>query len=236
MVAYSPDRFSTKTAYMERWPGDDIVDILGFDDYWDLRHNNTDMAAFTNSLTLLGEMADEKGKVCALTEVGQEKIETLNWYTQTLLNGILTNNKTKKVIYACVWRNASTTHHYAPYPGHPAADDFVSFYNHDFTVFMNNVPELYESLQTTSTGWEKHEQEKTDVKIFPNPTSGLVKFSEINVDADVEIYNAGGRLILQKENTEFIDLSPFADGIYLLKITNKNGDKVNKKVLLCRNK
>lgn len=232
LFAYSPDRFSTKTAYLERWPGDEIIDILGFDDYWDLRHNNTDMNAFTNSLTLLGEMADEKGKVCALTEVGQEKIETHNWYTQTLLKGILTNEKTKKVAYACVWRNASITHHYAPYPGHPAVTDFLQFYNHNYTAFMSDVPELYESVQSNSTGLKK--KITGNIKIFPNPTSGLVKISEIDESAKIEIYNTKGQLILQKQNESTIDLSPFKDGLYLFRMKYK-GEELNQKILLCRN-
>jgi mannan endo-1,4-beta-mannosidase len=235
LFAYSPDRFSTKTAYLDRWPGDNIIDIMGFDDYWDLRHNNTDMAAFTNSLTLLGEMAEEKGKVCALTEVGQEKIETINWYTQTLLKGILTNEKTKKVAYACVWRNANATHHYAPYPGHPAENDFISFYNHDFTVFMNDVPELYETLQTTSTGSKFINRETSDIILFPNPTSGFVGISEGNLFTKVEIYNTGGQLVLQKTNTSSVDLSSFQNGVYFLRLKNKEGEEVNRKILLQKN-
>ncbi len=234
LFAYSPDRFSTKTAYLERWPGDEVIDILGFDDYWDLRYNNTDMAAFTNSLTLLGEMAEEKGKVCALTEAGQEKIESSNWFTQTLLKGILTNDKTKKVAYACVWRNASTTHFYAPYPGHPAVNDFISFYNHDYTVFMSDVPELYESVQSNTTQISMNPDKLTQVKFFPNPTSGLVKFSGIENNSKVEIYNTQGQLILQKQNVSIIDLSPFKDGVYLLRM-NYKGEEINQKVLLCRN-
>lgn len=231
LFAYSPDRFSTKTAYLDRWPGDNIIDIMGFDDYWDLRHNNTDMAAFTNSLTLLGEMAEEKGKVCALTEVGQEKIETINWFTQTLLKGILTNEKTKKVAYACVWRNASVSHHYAPYPGHPAVNDFLSFYNHDFTVFINDVPELYENMQSSTTGFKR--KNTAGIKIFPNPTSGLVKISEIDYSSEVEIYNLNGQLILQKQNESTIDLSSFNDGLYLFRMKFK-GEEINQKILLCR--
>jgi len=43
-----------------------------------------------------------------------------------------------------VWRNARerVTHHYAPYPGHPSADDFVKFYNQDKTLFAKDVKEI----------------------------------------------------------------------------------------------
>ncbi len=235
LFAYSPDRFSTKTAYMDRWPGDSFVDILGFDDYWDLRYNNTDMAAFTNSLTLLSEMATEKGKVCALTEVGQEKIETTNWFTQTLLKGIQTNDKTRKIAYACVWRNASTTHHYAPYPGHPAVNDFISFYNNPYTIFMTDVPELYEKLQSISTGLKESKHDNSEVVLFPNPTTGLLRISDLNNYPKIKIYNTGGQLILQNQNTSTIDLSGFKNGLYMVKLITSQGDEVNKKIFVIRN-
>jgi mannan endo-1,4-beta-mannosidase len=35
----------------------------------------------------------------------------------------------KSFNYFMLWRNGHTEHFYAPYPGHPSADDFLEFLN-----------------------------------------------------------------------------------------------------------
>ncbi len=60
---------------------------------------------------------------------------------------------------------------------------------------------------------------KTDIRLFPNPTMGVVKLSGVDAD-QVQVFDNMGRLILQVVRPgNSIDFSDAPAGIYLLKIT-----------------
>ncbi|MEL6867320.1 MAG: glycosyl hydrolase, partial [Bacteroidota bacterium] len=85
--AYSPDIFNDKAHYLECYPGDEYVDILGLDDYHDMGANGHP-EDLTKRLRMVVELAQEKDKVAALTETGLESIPQANWWTDTLLRSI----------------------------------------------------------------------------------------------------------------------------------------------------
>ncbi|MEL6276202.1 MAG: glycosyl hydrolase, partial [Bacteroidota bacterium] len=87
LYAYSPDIFKNKKEYLARYPGDDYVDILGFDDYHDVGKGGK-TKNLIKRLRMLVEMAQEKDKVAALTETGFETIPNKTWWTEKLLNPI----------------------------------------------------------------------------------------------------------------------------------------------------
>lgn len=143
LYAYSPDVFRDKEHYMERYPGDDYVDLLGLDYYYrpdNLERIQTDLP---QKLSIVSELAAEHGKVAAFTETGLEAIPMENWWTEMLLNHVASAN----IAYVLVWRNATNKskpgHFYAPYPGHASAKDFVEFSRHEKMCFQNNLPNLY---------------------------------------------------------------------------------------------
>ncbi|WP_367389991.1 T9SS type A sorting domain-containing protein [Lewinella sp. LCG006] len=58
----------------------------------------------------------------------------------------------------------------------------------------------------------------TDLKVYPNPTSGELQLPQIAMDR-VEVYNATGQLVLKRTTVEnTIDLAAQPAGLYLLKI------------------
>lgn len=63
------------------------------------------------------------------------------------------------------------------------------------------------------------------INIFPNPTTDVVHLSE---KADVAVYDVVGRLIGTYKNTDSINISTQKQGMYLLKLTNKNGSQTVK--------
>src|SRR5690625_22929 len=160
LYAYSPDRSRIELDHFERdylhgYPGDDYVDILGLDNYWDLGHpsNNTpaqqQLTALVQSLDALGRIAEQRQKLTALTEGGQDTLSDAHFFTERFLPGFLATDNTRRMVYALVWRNANREkegrdHFYAPYPGHPADADFVKFYQHPFTRFNDGLPALYQ--------------------------------------------------------------------------------------------
>ncbi len=149
IYAYSPGGEATpsKNHYMERYPGDDIIDILGLDIYCmaESEEDTASITGFANSLDKNLELAckigKEHNKIVALTETGFEAIKTANWWTETLAP-VLDKHQ---IAYAYVWRNAHNriNHYYAPYPGQKSAKDFVAFYNLPKTLFVHDLNGMY---------------------------------------------------------------------------------------------
>ena len=83
-----------------------------------------------------------------------------------------------------------------------------------------NEFELHVHFSPTGIG-----EDEFSVKVYPNPTKGLV-----NVEAEgmtgVEVYNPLGQRVLQKEvvgNQTVLDLQDAASGLYLLRVETENG-------------
>lgn len=148
LFAYSPGTESNGDAqkYLERYPGDDFIDVLGLDSYCyaedaDTIKINYFAEELDKNLTMVAKVAKEHHKVAALTETGYEGIKYKEWWTETLAP-VLGKHP---MAYVVVWRNARErpTHHYAPYPGHASTTNFVEFYNLKETLFLHDVNGLY---------------------------------------------------------------------------------------------
>lgn len=141
LYAISPQEISTEGEYLDRYPGDAWVDILGMDYY--LLTDKAHITQLGQSLQVITTMAEARGKVSALTEVGIEKVPISDWWTNYLLAAVSSGPQSKKVAWALVWRNASRQHFFAPYPGQSSAADFVRFYQNSFTYFEKDLPDMY---------------------------------------------------------------------------------------------
>lgn len=145
IYAFSPDtRFNSETEYLERYPGDDFVDLFGLDDYVDFgRDGKYDVEAGLRRLTIISDLAIKKNKLAAFTETGLESVPDPNWWTETLLKTLKSNKL--QLAYVLVWRNdaSSPTHFYAPFPGQASVPDFISFYNDPFTLFEKDLKNIY---------------------------------------------------------------------------------------------
>lgn len=143
LFAYSPDIQGPGEIYMEFYPGDEYVDLLGVDAYH--RDNEKGTEAYTRSLsTHLAFMTEEgkkRHKPIAITETGLEAIPIADWWTKVLLPIV----EKYPVSYVLVWRNAydRENHYYAPYPGQKSAADFLKFYENSKTLFSKDVDDLY---------------------------------------------------------------------------------------------
>lgn len=148
LLAYSPGTEPDGDAdkYLERYPGDEIIDVFGLDSYCFAPEADTLQIAdyaqkLDKNLGMIAKIAKDHGKAMALTETGYEGIKTENWWTETLAPVLVKH----PISYVLVWRNARErpTHHYAPYPGHTSMSDFVRFYNLNETLFLHDVNALY---------------------------------------------------------------------------------------------
>ncbi|MBN1892870.1 beta-mannosidase [bacterium] len=141
LYAISPQEIRSESEYLDRYPGDAWVDILGMDYYklW-TKSNVPDLG---KALGVMARLAEARGKVAALTEVGVENVPAPDWWTAYLLAGIRYDAWSGKIAWALVWRNASTDHHFGPYPGHASASDFLAFHRDPFTLFERDLPGMY---------------------------------------------------------------------------------------------
>jgi mannan endo-1,4-beta-mannosidase len=145
IYAFSPDnKFQSEADYLDRYPGDEWVDMVGVDNYGDFgRDGKYNVEAGLKKLQIVSDYAKKKNKLAAFTETGLESIPNETWWTKTLLKTLKT--KGLQLSYVLVWRNdtKSPTHYYAPYPGHSSVPDFIKFYNDPFTLFENDLKDVY---------------------------------------------------------------------------------------------
>lgn len=135
LYTYSTDRFKTEEEYLERYPGDDVIDILGFDLY----DRGPDYPkVLRNCAEKVTTLAKEKNKIATVSETGGPIAENTTWWTETLLETL----RPFDLSYVLVWRNPwkPTSHGaFAPYKGSPDSENFVKFYNAPKTLFQNEV-------------------------------------------------------------------------------------------------
>ena len=81
------------------------------------------------------------------------------------------------------------------------------------------------------------QDEEEVLNIYPNPVNQLVELQLTNIaeGANAEMFSSTGALIksfqLNREKRNYIDVSKYASGVYLLKLSN-NGQVINKKILI----
>lgn len=145
LYCYSPSEFNSEEEMLVRYPGDDYVDILGIDFYY----RGTDMVAngkqLMNRIKIQGDYALRHGKLATLSELGYETIPISDWWTGTFLENLQATFPAYPLSYVLFWRNARTSHHYAPFPGHPSADNFVDLIESDYILTLKDLPKLYQN-------------------------------------------------------------------------------------------
>lgn len=143
LYAYSPSH--VKSDYLERYPGDDYVDILGVDAYyydnfvkelWNFGIRGG-LGGWKRQVIDLLRIADKRNKIPAITEFGNEGVTIDKFWTDYFgwpleKAGIQQIVKEKLpvrgVAYIMLWRNAysNKNHFYAPTPGHEQNGNFRS--------------------------------------------------------------------------------------------------------------
>lgn len=135
LYAYSTDRFNSEEEYLERYPGDDLIDMVGFDLY---DRGPEYAATLGNCVKLVSKIGNEKGKIIAVTEAGGPISKNTEWWTKIILETLRPYN----VSYVLVWRNPfNQPPHVAfgPYKGCPSEQDFIKFYNDPKTLFLKDI-------------------------------------------------------------------------------------------------
>lgn len=144
LYAFSPDnRFLTEAEYLDRYPGDQWVDMLGTDNYGDMGRDRYDIDTAAKKLKIVSDYAIKTGKLASFTETGLESIPDSTWWTETLIKTL--RKYPMNISYVLVWRNdsRSPTHFYAPFPGQVSVPNFMKFYNDPYTLFEKDLNNIY---------------------------------------------------------------------------------------------
>ncbi|QHZ47144.1 CIA30 family protein [Bacillus sp. NSP9.1] len=158
LYAFSPGASfgGDEEKYLITYPGDDYVDVLGFDQYDN--PNNPGSEGFLNTLvedlSMLSKLAESKGKISALTEYGIGLKTTGNldtqWFTK-VLDAIKADPDARKISYMQTWANFGLNGNlFVPYKNapnglgdHELLPDFINFYKDPYSAFSKEVGNIY---------------------------------------------------------------------------------------------
>lgn len=148
LYAFAPDRmFSTEAQYLERYPGDAYVDIVGFDNYGD--YDNRGATGVNNAamrLKIVSDYAKKAKKVAALTETGLRVLDGGTLAPADFFTDILVKSFKKEDVelaFMMFWGNNSDGY-YVPSPGASGADNFKEFAEDSYTIFEDDIAgEMY---------------------------------------------------------------------------------------------
>lgn len=181
LYVYGPSSEAASTKeYAQRYPGDDYIDMVGFDMYnSDPTNDNNWINSFENEVSIVEKFATQHNKLFAVTETGvassspdtgdnqtalhKSGNKQLDWY-QKVLSVVTKSNAS----YFLVWANFSEKDgFYTPYVksvnndgslyGHEMLDKFIEFYNDPSSIFAVNQKKALEKL--------------SDVKVNAQPTT-----------------------------------------------------------------
>ena len=133
--AYSPGMAADLTTekYLERYPGDERISLVGIDGYqWGTKEDF--VSQLDQNLAMLCRFAKDHGKVAALTECGLKNLTDPTWWTSTLTPVL----DKYPISYFLVWRNYKEEW-FGPSPAKPDAAYFKQLYEKENTLFLNEI-------------------------------------------------------------------------------------------------
>ncbi len=176
LYVYGPgSEAANVTEYSARYPGDNYVDMIGYDLY----HSGPTQASepgYLQSISkqnqILRDFAEKHNKLYSITETGvadgdialkRTGNEVMDWYMQ-LLDQI---SKDGGISYFLVWANFSENgSFYLPYViekkdngvlyGHEMLDEFIKFYNDSRSVFATDMNSGYQQITGVTNTTEEN--------------------------------------------------------------------------------
>lgn len=139
VFGYSPNGGPEETVdnFMKFYPGDEYVDLLGFDLYDFDKDNAKYMKLMKAELDVLQQLGKQHKKLIAITETGAQTLPDNEWFTQVFWKVA----QNYPISYVLFWRNAwdNEKELYMSYKGHPTQNDFLKFHALKKTLFVNDI-------------------------------------------------------------------------------------------------
>jgi hypothetical protein len=83
----------------------------------------------------------------------------------------------------------------------------------------------------------KEETNKTDFKVYPNPSEGVFNIelqNTQNSQKHINIFDLSGRIVYSNEYSQKINLKDLSPGIYIMQLTDNKGLSKQKKIIISR--
>lgn len=143
LYVYAPASPSDKwDIYMDYYPGDDYVDIIGYDRY-------DSQGGFPSKLLadcrLINSFARERGKVAALAETGItagiQDVTNPRWFMDNFTHVIMDDEEDicQDTVYALTWINKHKNDYWVPIGGETTYPSFKEFVDSKYSVFANDL-------------------------------------------------------------------------------------------------
>ena len=133
--SYSPnlDGGWTTERFMQRYPGNDRVTLIGEDAYqWGTEEDF--VKQLNADLTFLTQFAKENGKLLAMTECGFKNIPDSTWFTRVLKPQM----DKYPICYFLLWRNYEKEY-FGPVPGAPCGNDYKKLSEAENVLFLKDI-------------------------------------------------------------------------------------------------
>lgn len=143
---YSPYDIKSEEELGARYPGDEYVDIIGYERY-QLDAITKAMGAerfskgVSDGIDITLRFAKPRNKIVALTETGYTGVKYDKWWTDGLGKAIAN----KKIAYVHLWRNGySNSYYFGPCPKSTSCSNFIEFLKKNRVGMLNYKPLIKE--------------------------------------------------------------------------------------------
>jgi len=114
--------------------------------------------------------------------------------------------------------------------------DFQAFYDDPFTMFLNDLPDMYSSPLQTGIEKPVNADKTSRVKVYQNQDSGLLNLESENAMKTVSIYNVTGKKMLNinsvnAKSTE-IKTGNLKPGVYIVVIELGDNSMASHKIMI----
>ena len=104
-----------------------------------------------------------------------------------------------------------------------SASDFEGIINERSGVGLHLAPRNFSDVTLSVMSFNV-----TQLNIYPNPTETTLNFSGLNAPVQATVFDMLGKLHLQSEVTNSLDVSALKSGLYMIEIKNETSSKVFK--------
>ncbi|MEM6911443.1 MAG: glycosyl hydrolase [Verrucomicrobiota bacterium] len=150
ILVISPSKPDSEEKFLRRFPGQDYIDVYGFDSY---AYEDGPQILLTCARVVVN-LARQHGKVAAITEFGYKNGLTeetaADHYSRMFLDNLKNDPVAHEVAYALTWfGNGSqrSSSNWSPYQDEPSTrhlhPDFLKFSQDTWTAFEGDLPNLY---------------------------------------------------------------------------------------------
>ncbi|ULT56182.1 CIA30 family protein [Neobacillus drentensis] len=204
LYAFSPGSpfNNDESKYLLTCPGDDYVDILGFDTYNNGEGTDLWLKQVVQDASLISKIADVKGKVAAFTEFGYSNMKVTGnndtqWFTR-LLNALKSDPDAKRMAYMLTWANFSPEGAFTPfknqqtYGDHELLPDFINYYKDSYTAFNSDIQGVYDfKINTTKEKGFIHTASPTDKETIKTEST-TIRVRAVNQPVSKVVYSVEG--------------------------------------------